>query len=112
MPDFGDGTGFPATALWFGRILSQTLANFSLALLALRLNTPQQMRRKEREQGVAAVPSAELASFPAPEEDAIKEENSSVKMGAEAFVAKRNGSNGYGQPEWESDETLEAYLSS
>ena len=40
------------------------------------------------------------------------EENSAVKMGAEAFVAKRNGSDGYGQPDWETDETLEVYLSS
>lgn len=31
-------------------------------------------------------------------------------VGAEAFVARGNGSNGYAQPDWDTDETLEAYI--
>lgn len=69
---------------------------------------PEKMRRKEREQVVDA-PSSSSSSSSGDMNDG---ENSAVKMGAEAFVAKRNGSDGYGQPEWETDETLEAYLSS
>lgn len=66
------------------------------------------MRRKERQQ----VTSAPAVDAPLPSSgDTSGEENSAVKMGAEAFVAK-NGSDGYGQPDWETDETLEAYLSS
>lgn len=43
------------------------------------------------------------------------QENSSgtegARVGAEAFVARdANGSEAYGQPEWETDETLEAYI--
>lgn len=69
------------------------------------------MRRKEREQQPAA--PAALASSPAPDFnvfDSDKDEND-VKVGAEAFVAKGDGSDGYPQPDWETDETLEAYLS-
>lgn len=73
---------------------------------------PQKMRRKEREEGVA-VPAVDVdATSPASGDKTTVEENSAVKMGAEAFVAKRKDSEGYGQPDWETDETLEAYLSS
>eukprot|EP00903_Cladosiphon_okamuranus_P011912 g11188.t1 len=74
--------------------------------------TPEytEMRRREREQQAAVAPAADRRS---PSSGNIAgEENSTVKMGAEAFVAKRNGSDGYGQPDWETDETLEMYLSS
>lgn len=67
------------------------------------------MRRKEREQA-AVGPAMGAAASLASDAESVQE-NSAVKMGAEAFVAK-NGSGGYGQPDWESDETLEAYLSS
>lgn len=69
------------------------------------------MRRKEREQQFAA--QTALASRTAPQlntVDIVKDEND-VKVGAEAFVAKGDGTDGYPQPDWESDETLEAYLS-
>ena len=69
------------------------------------------MRRKEREQ-IPSAPVVDSLSSPSGIMSGDGEENSAVKMGAEAFVAKRNGSDGYGQPDWETDETLEAYLSS
>lgn len=43
--------------------------------------------------------------------EGAKDENDVVKVGAEAFVAKGDGNDGYAQPDWETDETLEAYLS-
>lgn len=65
------------------------------------------MRRIEREQEVAkrnAAPQLALATS-----RVAKVNGAAAKVGAEAFVAK--GKENYGQPDWESDETLEAYLS-
>lgn len=71
------------------------------------------MRRREREQEAAkrsAPPPLVLSDSAAADEREKREANAIAKGGAEAFVAKGNGDEGYGQPEWESDETLEAYL--
>lgn len=81
------------------------------------------MRRTEREEEVAqrnlnSTPAPPTARLPKPvsryaEVDAAARkasEERAVKVGAEAFVAKGNGKDGYGQPDWDTDETLEAYI--
>lgn len=37
-------------------------------------------------------------------------EDAAAKIGAEAFVARGRGGDRYSQPEWDTDETLEAYI--
>ncbi|CAM9121447.1 unnamed protein product [Ectocarpus fasciculatus] len=97
------------------QISNEVPNNLSALKLAAEAVTPEyvEMRRKEREQEAAkrfAPPPLALASSAAADEREKKEANAIAKGGAEAFVARGNGDEGYGQPEWESDETLEAYL--
>lgn len=80
------------------------------------------MRRTEREEEFAqrnlrSAPAPPTTRLPKPvsryaevDEAARKAEEGAVKVGAEAFVAKGNGSDGYAQPDWDTDETLEAYI--
>lgn len=81
------------------------------------------MRRTEREEEFAqrnlrSAPATPVARLPKPVsryaevDEAVRKasEEGAVKVGAEAFVAKGNGSDGYAQPDWDTDETLEAYI--
>lgn len=64
------------------------------------------MRRRERDEEVAKRSAPRQLAFA---QVAKANDVATAKGGAEAFVAK--GKENYGQPDWESDETLEAYLS-
>ena len=81
------------------------------------------MRRTEREEQFSQLNLSSAAAppptrLPKPvsryaevdEADRKAREENAVKVGAEAFVAKGNGSDGYAQPDWDTDETLEAYI--
>lgn len=75
------------------------------------------MRRRERVQELEQRSVARGARSPTIPSLAINEidqkmkgSSGAAKVGAEAFVARGGGSDGYGQPEWETDETLEAYI--
>ncbi|CAN0487015.1 unnamed protein product, partial [Ectocarpus sp. 8 AP-2014] len=97
------------------QISNEVPNNLAALKLAAEAVTPEyvEMRRREREQEAAkrfAPPPLVLAGSAAVDEREKREANAIAKGGAEAFVAKGNGDEGYGQPEWESDETLEAYL--
>lgn len=64
-------------------------------------------QRNDPQSVVAAVARAPTTTGGDARKDAGDEP---VKVGAEAFVARGNGSSGYAQPDWDTDETLEAYI--
>lgn len=77
-----------------------------------------QMRRREREFDMEQRKKRQLqlANRQAvvrenTDEFSWAQENESSRLGAEAFVARgADGSDSYAPPEWETDETLEAYI--
>lgn len=107
------------------QISNEVPNNLAALKKAAELVTPEymQMRRTEREEEFAqrnlrSAPATPVARLPKPVsryaevDEAVRKasEEGAVKVGAEAFVAKGNGSDGYAQPDWDTDETLEAYI--